>query len=70
MRLIAGALLGLVGYAAWSLSEPRPGEPSDFSSRLDRLRTEWNQALSEGKIAGEARRAQMQAEFEAIFKHS
>ena len=69
MRTTLGLLLGLVGYGAWKLSEPGPGESPDVSARLERLKMEWRKAVDEGRIAGEAKRLQLESEFEAIFNH-
>jgi hypothetical protein len=67
MKTSMGLVLGLIGYGAWKLSEPQPGEPSDIKGRLERLKQEWSRATEQGKLAGEARRRQMEQEFEAIF---
>ena len=68
MKTITGIALGVVGYAAWKLSEPGPGEPADVPSRFERLKKELVHATQQGREAGALRRAQMEAEFEAIFK--
>lgn len=68
MKTVTGIIVGLLGYAAWTLSQPAAGEPGDLSSRVERLKAEWARATREGKVAGEARRSQLQQEFQAIFK--
>lgn len=68
MKALSGVLLGLVGYTAWKLSEPEPGGPADIPSRIARLKVEWFKATAQGKMAGDARRTQMEREFEAIFR--
>ena len=68
MRTTFGLILGLVGYGAWKLSEPGPGESPDFQARIARLQMEWRKALDSGRDAGEAKRRQMEAELEAVFR--
>ncbi|HEV3311232.1 MAG TPA: hypothetical protein VG815_12015 [Chloroflexota bacterium] len=68
MKTVTGVVLGLVGYAAWRLSEPEPGESAEFSARIERLKDEWRRATEQGKAAGETRRKQMEQEFDSIFK--
>lgn len=67
MKFITGLLFGLAGYAAWTLSEPAPGESGDLPARLDRLKSEWSEARTHGKAAGEDKRRAMEAEFQSIF---
>ena len=69
MKTLAGVVLGVVGYAAWRLSEPGPGESSELPARMARLKMQWRKATDEGRAAGEAKRRQMESEFEAVFKH-
>jgi hypothetical protein len=68
MKLFTGLLMGLLGYAAWTLSEPAPGESGDVHARLERLKREWEDARSQGKAAGDEKRRSMEAEFESIFQ--
>jgi hypothetical protein len=66
MKTWNGIALGLIAYGLWKLSDPPPGEPDDLQTRLKRLSSEWTAAKEKGKIAGEARKRQMESEFEAI----
>jgi len=68
MKTITGLLVGLAGYTAWRLSDPGPGESSKLPARIERLKMEWRKATDQGRTAGEARRLQMENEFEAVFK--
>lgn len=68
MRLFTGLLVGLVGYAAWALSEPGPEESGDLPARIERLRHEWAEARSQGKAAGDEKRRTMEADFASIFE--
>lgn len=68
MKLVTGFLLGLVGYSAWRLSEPAPGQPSNLSTRVELLKNEWERARAKGKEAGAARRTQMEREFDSLLK--
>jgi len=70
MKLLSGLIVGLVGYAAWTLSEPAPGESGDAKARLERLKTEWKRARQHGRAAGEVKRLEMEAEFEGIFRQT
>ncbi len=67
MKLITGVIAGFVGYAAWTLSDPGPGEEDDLTTRFYRLRAAWSRAVGEGKAAGDLRRHQMEQEFQDIF---
>jgi hypothetical protein len=68
MKLFAGLALGVAGYVAWKLSEPAPGESPVISSRIERLKREWQKATDEGRVAGEAKRRAMEVEFESVFQ--
>jgi outer membrane murein-binding lipoprotein Lpp len=68
MKLFTGLLVGLLSYAAWTLSDPAPGESGDLPARLERLKQEWEDARSQGKAAGEEKRRLMEEEFESIFQ--
>lgn len=68
MKTVTSILLGVVGYCAWQLSEPGPGESSDLPARMERLKTHWRKAADQGRAAGEAKRRRMEDEFEATFQ--
>jgi hypothetical protein len=68
MKFVLGVVLGTVGYAAWALSEPEDEGPADFSARMNRLRQEWRDAVTKGKVAGEDRRVRMEQELDAVFR--
>lgn len=70
MKFITGLALGLAGYAAWTLSEPGPGEPDGFIARLPRLRAEWQKAVNQGRAAGDIKREHMEREFETMLRQS
>jgi hypothetical protein len=68
MKTAFGLLLGIVGYGAWKISEPSAGESADIGARLARLKVEWLKATDQGRLAGQAKRLQLESEFDAIFK--
>jgi hypothetical protein len=68
MKLMTGLLFGVVGYSAWKLSEPGPGESGELNARLERLKIQWRKAADQGRMAGDAKRQQMEREFGAVFQ--
>jgi hypothetical protein len=71
-------LLGLAGGAggvtAWLLSEPStpedtvPTTPGDLQVRLNDLKIRWNEALAEGKRAGQEAEERLRGELDAYRK--
>lgn len=66
-------LLGLVGgtgvSAAWLLSEPDSAPLPDSNDRITRLKSRLNQAVAEGRAAGEATENRLRNELDTYRLH-